>query len=185
MRKEKKGFTLIELVIVIAVIAILAAVLIPTISSVVGKGNQSVVEQESARVRTEILAISDMDLDSYCLEMLRKHYTGFDKEGFAEDTAGSDGVKDGKYDTLTQFDDTIEGHKYIYAQLAGTDSLSYDENDEKILFQDCISDLEGKIKIGFREKAGENLEAFVQYVSNGYTVTITNNGKDSINIKKN
>ena len=40
-KSTKKGFTLVELVIVIAVIAILAAVLIPTFSNVVEKANQS------------------------------------------------------------------------------------------------------------------------------------------------
>lgn len=38
---NKKGFTIVELVIVIAVIAILAAVLIPTFSNVVEKANDS------------------------------------------------------------------------------------------------------------------------------------------------
>ena len=39
--KNKKGFTIVELVIVIAVIAILAAVLIPTFSNVIQKANDS------------------------------------------------------------------------------------------------------------------------------------------------
>ena len=38
---KKKGFTIVELVIVIAVIAILAAVAIPTFTSVIEKANQS------------------------------------------------------------------------------------------------------------------------------------------------
>ena len=41
MRSNKKGFTIVELVIVIAVIAILAAVLIPTIAGLVKKANLS------------------------------------------------------------------------------------------------------------------------------------------------
>lgn len=41
MKKKKKGFTLVELVIVIAVIAILAAVLIPTFSAVIKNANNS------------------------------------------------------------------------------------------------------------------------------------------------
>ena len=40
-RKNKKGFTIVELVIVIAVIAILAAVLIPTFSSLIKKAKIS------------------------------------------------------------------------------------------------------------------------------------------------
>ena len=39
INSRKKGFTLVELVIVIAVVAILAAILIPTFSSLVRKAN--------------------------------------------------------------------------------------------------------------------------------------------------
>lgn len=45
-KKFKKAFTITELVIVIAVIAILAAVLIPTFSTVIGKANESAAMQE-------------------------------------------------------------------------------------------------------------------------------------------
>ena len=40
-RSNKKGFTIVELVIVIAIIAILAAVLIPTFASLIQKANES------------------------------------------------------------------------------------------------------------------------------------------------
>ena len=46
-RNNKKGFTIVELVIVIAVIAILSAVLIPTFGGIVDKANQSAVLQEA------------------------------------------------------------------------------------------------------------------------------------------
>ena len=41
MIKRRKGFTIVELVIVIAVIAVLAAILIPTFSSIIRKANES------------------------------------------------------------------------------------------------------------------------------------------------
>lgn len=41
MKNSKKGFTLVELIIVVAVIALLAAVLIPTFSSLISKANQA------------------------------------------------------------------------------------------------------------------------------------------------
>lgn len=44
-KTKKKGFTITELVIVIAVIAILAAVLIPTLTNVVANANQSAALQ--------------------------------------------------------------------------------------------------------------------------------------------
>jgi len=46
MKNTKKGFTIVELVIVIAVIAILAGVLIPTFSGIVEKANRSSAVQE-------------------------------------------------------------------------------------------------------------------------------------------
>ena len=52
---NKKGFTIVELVIVIAVIAILAAVLIPTFSGVVKKANESAALQEAKAAHTALL----------------------------------------------------------------------------------------------------------------------------------
>ena len=53
-RSNKKGFTIVELVIVIAVIAILAAVLIPTIASLVKKANASADTQLVRDLNTAI-----------------------------------------------------------------------------------------------------------------------------------
>ena len=44
-KNNRKGFTTVELVIVIAVIAILATVLIPTFSNLIGKANESAALQ--------------------------------------------------------------------------------------------------------------------------------------------
>lgn len=57
---NKKGFTIVELVIVIAVIAILAAVLIPTFSNVVNKANESKALQEARNLYVEY-AVDHMD----------------------------------------------------------------------------------------------------------------------------
>ncbi len=64
---NKKGFTIVELVIVIAVIAILAAVLIPTFSGIIKKANQSAVQQTAAALYKEAYALdlSDGTLDGY------------------------------------------------------------------------------------------------------------------------
>ncbi|MCR5056224.1 MAG: prepilin-type N-terminal cleavage/methylation domain-containing protein [Clostridia bacterium] len=56
--KNKKGFTIVELVIVIAVIAILAAVLIPTFSGVISKANQSSALQTARSTLTNALNMS-------------------------------------------------------------------------------------------------------------------------------
>ncbi len=60
MKKMKKGFTIVELVIVIAVIAILAAVLIPTFTSVTEKAKESAALQEARNAQTLII-VHDTD----------------------------------------------------------------------------------------------------------------------------
>lgn len=57
--KNRKGFTITELVIVIAVIAILAAVLIPTFSGIIGKANDSKTLQEARNLMVNYVAAND------------------------------------------------------------------------------------------------------------------------------
>ena len=54
-KMNKKGFTIVELVIVIAVIAILAAVMIPTFSGIVDKAKNSAALQEVKNAYTATL----------------------------------------------------------------------------------------------------------------------------------
>ena len=63
-KTNKKGFTIVELVIVIAVIAILAAVLIPTFSGVVTRAKQSAALQAARNANTEYLATLDFTSES-------------------------------------------------------------------------------------------------------------------------
>ena len=55
-RSTKKGFTIVELVIVIAIIAILAAVLIPTFASLIQKANESKDTQLVKNLNTALAA---------------------------------------------------------------------------------------------------------------------------------
>ena len=61
MKKLKKGFTLVELVIVIAVIAVLAAVLIPTFSGIVQKSKVTADIQTCEAINTVIATAESMD----------------------------------------------------------------------------------------------------------------------------
>lgn len=62
-RTNKKGFTIVELVIVIAVIAILAAVLIPNLSRLVDKANESRALQEAESKMKADLIEANADYD--------------------------------------------------------------------------------------------------------------------------
>ncbi|MBQ3597726.1 MAG: prepilin-type N-terminal cleavage/methylation domain-containing protein [Clostridia bacterium] len=57
-KNNRKGFTIVELVIVIAVIAILAAVLIPTFGNVIEKANISAAKQEAKNVFTNYVTVT-------------------------------------------------------------------------------------------------------------------------------
>ena len=60
VKKLKRAFTITELVIVIAVIAILAAVLIPTFTSLINKANQS---SDQSAVRNMNLALQNAEAE--------------------------------------------------------------------------------------------------------------------------
>ena len=62
-KMNKKGFTIVELVIVIAVIAILAAVLIPTFASLVGKADESAAKQEATNQYKDLLIEYNADFN--------------------------------------------------------------------------------------------------------------------------
>ena len=60
-KMNKKGFTIVELVIVIAVIAILAAVMIPTFGGIIKKANTSSVQQAAAALYKQAIALDLAD----------------------------------------------------------------------------------------------------------------------------
>ena len=58
--RQRKAFTIVEMVIVIAVIAVLAAVMIPTSSGVINKANVSADQQFAASLNVQ-LAMWEVD----------------------------------------------------------------------------------------------------------------------------
>ena len=74
---NKKGFTIVELVIVVAVIAILAAVLIPTFSSIIKKANQS-ADQQAVTNMNKLLATEAKaeDVDGVIEILIKNSYAG-------------------------------------------------------------------------------------------------------------
>lgn len=56
MKMNKKGFTIVELVIVIAVIAILAGVMIPTFGGVIDNAKKTTAQQEAANIYKQMCA---------------------------------------------------------------------------------------------------------------------------------
>ena len=75
MKLNKKGFTIVELVIVIAVIAILAAVLIPTFNSVITKANESAALQEAKATEAVVILHENGNVNDY-----QYYYVVYDKD---------------------------------------------------------------------------------------------------------
>ena len=109
----KKGFTIIELVIVIAVIGILAAVLIPTFSNVIEKANESAAMQAARNEYEVFLAEHAAELtgkenyvivyNTYAFKVTNGQFDATPAAKKAEDTIPNHGTVD-----LTQ----IKGVKY-------------------------------------------------------------------------
>ena len=121
MKKSKKGFTIVELVIVIAVIGILAAVLIPTFTSVIDNANRSAAQSNKNASTTLLADQADATLpdgvvivsgDYYAT--VENHQVGALVEGKFEVSAGDTNPEYVKADKF------ISGVKYYTANTADT-----------------------------------------------------------------
>lgn len=91
-KNNRKGFTIVELVIVIAVIAILATALIPTFGNVIDNANRTAAVQEAKNLHTEyvsIVAMSGQYTDDLVVKTSKGYYVTI-TDGAAEDTATVD-----------------------------------------------------------------------------------------------
>jgi len=63
-RRNKKGFTLIELIIVIAIIAILAAIAIPSFLGITKQANDKVIIANATNIATAVNAYNALNPDN-------------------------------------------------------------------------------------------------------------------------
>jgi type IV pilus assembly protein PilA len=127
-KKNKKGFTLVELVIVIAVLAIIAAIAIPTVTNVIGNANKSHDESDCQAVELAIkTAHSEVeagnapvgyDSDTTVATILKDN-------GIAVDTSsGSTGLPKLKTKGYAWEYDSTNGKIYVHDAPAGAKALS-------------------------------------------------------------
>ena len=103
MRNNKKGFTIVELVIVIAVIAILAAVLIPTFSGVVGNAKEAGAKESAKNAYSQYLAENADSGEDLADDFI---YVDADDRVVAIENGNILGVYDDNADALDAFDGT-------------------------------------------------------------------------------
>lgn len=111
MKKQtKKGFTLVELVIVIAVIAILSAILIPTFGNVISQAKENAAK-EDARTAYQQFLMDNKDNDIVTSE----NYTAYILVDATKDT----NITGAKY--VYSFTDGAS-NKVEYREVAGSDN---------------------------------------------------------------
>ena len=126
LKTKKKGFTIVELVIVIAVIAILAAVLIPTFASIIENSNKSAAMQScksgySTYIADGTQGASKAKSKTFFYDKNNDNKWGTDEYGFVCDSNGqfpsqTDDTKYAKLGNGTTTGAAITGVSKVYVK---------------------------------------------------------------------
>lgn len=158
LKTRKKGFTIVELVIVIAVIAILSAVLIPTFVNLSKKANLS-ADQQAVRQMNVVLAGNKYGTIEEAVEALSK--------------AGYNAL-----DTLTP---VSTGHSFWWVEEYNSIVLLNDKSEVVFSTNEVVKEkfneayVSGKafnLKRGLPKKEVESVEDFRKALEKGQSVTI-------------
>ena len=139
-RINKKGFTLVEIIVVIAIIGILSAVLVPSVTSYIDKAKKS-ASMQNAINRYQEYVLSLVDICMKNVSSINKYTGGDSLENPARITFSNEGQTfDGYYDIIREYTVFIKEGKVIGATkeadapLYGVITLSknYEFNNKKL-----------------------------------------------------
>ena len=159
--RNKKGFTLVELVIVIAVIAILAGVMIGTFASVVKKAKESAKMQEMAAAKQEQTANDVIE------KLNNSNWLGW--EDFEEKLATrlTKAYQDAKSDVpVGALQDAVKGAMAAYYANSQLENTGLTEQQVKTIINDAFA------KVSFTGVSAEQVKAIVNAAVSG-TSTLT------------
>lgn len=191
MNKNRKGFTIVELVIVIAIIAILAAVLIPTFASLIAKANVSadtqLVRNLNTALTTEKAGGENNKTMNDALKMAKN--AGYDIDRIVSKSGNNIGW-DSKNDRFVLID--ANNDTYIYPTDAGANAQKVQNAvDYFVIYKEIPSNpkysiylskdatlADGTVTVSVGFDAGENTNVkTVKYIGDkGYNVVIRTNG---------
>lgn len=190
MNKNRKGFTIVELVIVIAIIAILAAVLIPTFASLIAKANVSadtqLVRNLNTALTTEKAGGENNKTMNDALKMAKN--AGYDIDRIVSKSGNNIGW-DSKNDRFVLID--ANNDTYIYPTDAGANAQKVQNAvDYFVIYKEIPSNpkysiylskdatlADGTVTVSVGFDAGEN--------TNVKTVTYTSEATQSVIIRTN
>ena len=169
-RSNKKGFTIVELVIVIAIIAILAAVLIPTFASLIQKANTS-ADIQACRQMNTYLAVNEVTADKTIVEVYEALKAGgMDAEDYKPLSSNTYYFWDAKLNRVLYTNDSYEViYPDEYKNVKSTDadhqwySLTTEIKEEEY---NPTTDADGKVTITVKT-GGELYKAVKDLAKNG------------------
>ena len=186
-RNNKKGFTIVELVIVIAVIAILAAVLIPTFSSIVKKSRIASDTTLVRNINTALATEIDKHETAYDA-IVTVEENGYSVEKLTPTTADYDIVWDSKLDRFVLLDE--EGEEVYPTDGETSEKIALfkiynevpalDEQEYSIYLKENDAITTANVKVGL--DVGKNKDIVINYASsaNDSVIFRTNGGKLNI-----
>lgn len=131
MKRNKKGFTIVELVIVIAVVAVLAAVLIPTFSNLIAKANVSADQQAVRSMNMALMSDEALNGKPSNLGEARAVLAeaGYNSEGYHPISAGHTFYWDADLNCILLVKD--EGKVVIYPEDFANAGEDFKDNDTR------------------------------------------------------
>lgn len=169
MHNKKRGFTIVELVIVIAVIAILSAVLIPTFAGVVKKSRQS-ADETAVRNMNTILAADGAVEPTNVFELW---------DVLAENGVDNDSYKPMQNDTFFFWDSSINTVVYADENYNVTYPADQVENTNKAAWVSLSGEIkEAKLSdVVISEEGVATVESAEEYIA---LVEAINDGKSKV-----